>query len=75
MLGDHIDWRFQSEQYLENFVSEMIEPLSNLRQLARQHYLNNQVCDLLAIDREGQLAIIELKNLEDRGMNQRIEIK
>ena len=72
MLDANTDWKFQSELYLENFVSETIEPLLDLKQLARQYYLNNQVCDLLAIDRKGQLAIVELKNLEDRYIIQQL---
>ncbi|MEO1801137.1 MAG: endonuclease NucS domain-containing protein [Cyanobacteria bacterium J06629_2] len=72
MFDANTDWRFQSEQDLENFVSKTIEPLLNLKQLARQYYLNNQVCDLLAIDQKGQLAIVELKNLEDRYIIQQL---
>lgn len=72
MLDANIDWRFQSELYLENFVSETIEPLLNLKQLARQYYLNNQVCDLLAVAQKQQLAIVELKNMEDRYIIQQL---
>lgn len=72
MLDADIDWEFQNELYLENFVSETIEPLLNLRQLARQYYLNNQVCDLLAVTQECQLVIVELKNMEDRYIIQQL---
>ena len=72
MFDVNTDWRFQNELYLENFVSQTIEPLLNLKQLARQYYLNNQVCDLLAVAQNNQLAIVELKNAEDRYVIQQL---
>ena len=72
MLDANINWRFQSELYLETFISETIESLLNLKQLARQYYLNNQVCDLLAVAQKQQLAIVELKNTEDRYIIQQL---
>lgn len=72
MFEGNTDWKFQSEFYLEDFVSQTIEPLLNLKQLARQYYLNNQVCDLLAVTQERQLTIVELKNIEDRYIIQQL---
>ena len=72
MLDANVDWRFQSELHLETFISETIKPLLNLKQLARQYYLNNQVCDLLAVTQKQQLAIVELKNMEDRYIIQQL---
>ncbi|MGK7953050.1 MAG: hypothetical protein AB4368_30745 [Xenococcaceae cyanobacterium] len=37
-----------------------------------QHYLNNQICDILAIDKKKQLTILELKNIEDRYVIQQL---
>ena len=72
MFKTNGEWRFQSELHLENFVSQTIEPLLNLKQLARQYYLNNQICDLLAVAQNNQLAIVELKNTEDRYIIQQL---
>ena len=72
MFKTNGEWRFQSELHLEMFVCETIEPLLNLKQLARQYYLNNQVCDLLAVAQNNQLAIVELKNTEDRYVIQQL---
>lgn len=38
----------------------------------RQYYLNNQVCDLLAVAQNNQLVIVELKNTEDRYIIQQL---
>lgn len=65
-------WQFQSEAYLETFVWEYLEPLLGLKPLARQQWLNNQVCDILAVAPDRQLVIIELKNTEDRYVVQQL---
>lgn len=72
MLDPNTDWKFQNELFLENFISETLEPLFNLKYLARQHYLSNQVCDILAINQKRQLTILELKNTEDRYIIQQL---
>lgn len=58
-------WQFISEATLEEVVWQNLNAL-NLSPLSRQHYIQNQVCDILATDANRQLIIIELKNSEDR---------
>jgi RecB family endonuclease NucS len=72
MFDANIDWKFQSELFLENFVWETLESLLNLKPLARQLYLSNQICDILTIDEKQQLTIVELKNTEDRYLIQQL---
>lgn len=59
-------WQFPNEQTLEEVVWSHLEILFSLKSLSRQHIIQNQICDLLAVDNRGQLAILELKNGEDR---------
>lgn len=66
LFSSNSHWRFQSELCLEEFVWENLGELLNLTGLARQYYLSNQICDILAVDQKGQLTIIELKNTSDR---------
>lgn len=65
-------WKFQSEQQLEDFVWDNLEPLLGLTPLARQHYSSSQICDILAVDARRQLVVIELKNDEDRYIVQQL---
>ncbi|MEB3342564.1 endonuclease NucS domain-containing protein [Okeania sp.] len=58
-------WEFESEEDLENFVWENLQILLKLNPLKRQYPINREKSDILAISEERQLAIIELKNIED----------
>ena len=40
--------------------------------LKRQYYSNGEICDILALDKEGFLVIIKLKNCEDRYIVQQL---
>lgn len=59
-------WQFPDEQTLEETVWSHLGSLFSLNVLSRQFIIQNQICDLLAIDGRGQLVILELKNVEDR---------
>lgn len=65
-------WQFDSEQTLEAFVDAHLPKLLDLRLLARQFYLDSQICDLLAVSAQKQLVILELKNSEDRYIVQQL---
>ncbi len=60
------NWSFVSEAQLEDFVWSHLEELFGVTPLARQFSVDNQICDILAVDSEKRLTIIELKNSEDR---------
>ncbi|MGD1713400.1 endonuclease NucS domain-containing protein [Dapis sp. BLCC M172] len=73
MLKKNADkWEFESEEDLENFVWENLQILFNLKPLKRQYPINAEKSDILAISEERQLAIIELKNIEDRYVVQQL---
>lgn len=57
--------KFVNEASLEEFVWQHLKFLG-LAPLARQYYLQNQICDILALDNTQQIVIIELKNEVDR---------
>jgi RecB family endonuclease NucS len=59
-------WQFIDESELETFVWDNLEELFPLKPLARQLSIKGEICDILAIGENNQLAIIELKNTEDR---------
>jgi hypothetical protein len=65
-------WQFDSEQNLEGFVYAHLLALFDLSPLARQFYLDLQVCDILAVNSQKQLVILELKNTEDRYIVQQL---
>lgn len=65
-------WQFDSELSLETFVHAHLAPLLDLKPIARQFYLDFQVCDLLALTPDKQLVILELKNGEDRYIVQQL---
>lgn len=66
------DWAFKSEFDLEEFVWANLEPLFNLKPLARQHSIQGQFCDILATTPDQQLVVLELKNVEDRYVVQQL---
>lgn len=59
-------WKFIDESELETFVWDNLEEILELKPLTRQLSIKGEVCDILAIGENNQLAIIELKNREDR---------
>ncbi|MDJ0552965.1 MAG: endonuclease NucS [Microcoleaceae cyanobacterium MO_207.B10] len=65
-------WEFVSEEILEDFIYENLEKLLGLNVLDRQYIVNNQRCDILAVDSHQKLVILELKNVEDRGIIQEL---
>lgn len=65
-------WQFENEALLENFLQHHLEPLLGLKVLGQQHVIHGQICDLIAIAPTGQLAILELKNQEDRYIVQQL---
>lgn len=66
------NWNFQTEAELEEFVWTNLEALFNLLPLKRQHHVNGQYCDIVAVSRDNQLVVIELKNQEDRYVVQQL---
>ena len=66
------DWAFKTEFDLEEFIWANLEPLFNLKPLARQYVIQGQICDILAITPEQQLVVLELKNVEDRYVVQQL---
>jgi hypothetical protein len=66
------NWQFQNEAALEDFVWKHLELLLDITPLARQFWVNNQVCDILAVAPNQQLTIVELKNGEDRYIIQQL---
>ncbi|NEQ77228.1 MAG: DUF91 domain-containing protein [Okeania sp. SIO2C9] len=65
-------WEFVSEEILEDFLYENLEKLLGLNVLDRQYIVNNQRCDILAVDSHKNLVILELKNVEDKGIVQQL---
>ncbi|BDI18229.1 hypothetical protein ANSO36C_40310 [Nostoc cf. commune SO-36] len=59
-------WKFIDESELETFVWDNLEEIFELKPLTRQLSIKGEVCDILAIGKNNQLVIIELKNTEDR---------
>lgn len=65
-------WKFVSEAALEEFVWANLGGLFELTPLKQQYYCNSEVCDILALSRDKQLTVIELKNCEDRYIVQQL---
>ncbi|MEB3267221.1 MAG: endonuclease NucS domain-containing protein [Leptolyngbya sp.] len=65
-------WQFKSETALEDFVWDHLEALFGYEPLRRQHHVEGNYCDILAIAPTRQLVIIELKNAEDRYVVQQL---
>jgi RecB family endonuclease NucS len=65
-------WTFSTEESLEDFVWSHLPRLFSLQPLKRQLGVRGEFCDILAVDEDGQLTIIELKNCEDRYVVQQL---
>jgi len=65
-------WQFESERDLENFVWSNLEKLFGYTPLKRQHQVNGQYCDIIAVGKSQQLVVLELKNSEDRYIVQQL---
>lgn len=65
-------WEFVSEAALEKFVWTNLLELFGVNPLKQQYITNGEICDILAIDQEGGLVILELKNTEDRYLIQQL---
>lgn len=65
-------WEFSSELALEDFIWERLENLLKLKPFQRQYAVMGEICDILALTSERQLAILELKNTEDRYIIQQL---
>ncbi len=66
------DWQFTSENNLEDFVWSQLNQLFELSPLKRQYSIFDNICDILATDKDGRLVIIELKNAVDRHIVQQL---
>ncbi len=65
-------WWFQTEADLEEFLWLRGEAIFGWRWLARQLAIDGQFCDLLAVDRDGALVVVELKNEEEKYIVQQL---
>jgi hypothetical protein len=65
-------WEFENEALLEDCLQQHLRSLLGLTVIAQQYGINGQVCDLVARSETGQLAILELKNQEDRYVVQQL---
>ena len=65
-------WEFDSEAALEDFLWDNLENLFGLTPLKRQYNANEQFCDILGTSKQKQLALLELKNSEDRYVVQQL---
>jgi RecB family endonuclease NucS len=65
-------WEFATEIALEKFVWENLSNIFGLIPLKRQYSINGERCDIIATSHEGQLVILELKNIQDRGVVQQL---
>lgn len=63
---------FANEGVLENFIWDNLENLMKLKPLRRQHHVDGNYCDILAMGDNSQLIVIELKNTEDRYVIQQL---
>ncbi|MDY7002850.1 MAG: endonuclease NucS [Cyanobacteriota bacterium] len=72
LIKSGLGWEFVSEEILEDFLYEHLEILLDLKVLDRQYIVNSQRCDILAVDNQEKLVVLELKNVEDRGVVQQL---
>ncbi|MDL5050448.1 endonuclease NucS [Oscillatoria amoena NRMC-F 0135] len=66
------NWEFSSEFAFEDFIWDHLEQLMSLTPFSRQYAALGEICDILAVNREQQLHILELKNTEDRYIVQQL---
>jgi RecB family endonuclease NucS len=66
------NWQFASENNLEDFVWSKLYSLFGLSPLKRQYTVYGDICDILALDENSRLVILELKNVEDRYIVQKL---
>ncbi len=59
-------WFCENEAVLEDLLWRNLSHFFDLVPLKRQVSVDGQICDILALGKEGQLAILELKNIQDR---------
>lgn len=67
-----LSWEFETEEALEDFLFSHLYEILGWTVIKRQYIVNGQRCDLLATDKTGRLVVIELKNVEDRGIVQQL---
>ncbi len=72
LIQTNSGWKFESEESLEDFIEKHLEQLLGLKVVARQYSVNDQRCDIIAVDSQKNLFIIELKNTEDRYIIQQL---
>lgn len=65
-------FEFENETVLEDFVWHNLDQLLGLAPLQRQYHVQGQYCDILGVGKNDSLAIIELKNSEDRYLIQKL---
>ncbi len=65
-------WEFASEEALEDFVEVHLQSLLALTIIKRQFTVNEQRCDIIAVDENKRLVVLELKNGEDRYVVQQL---
>ena len=65
-------WEFVSEEAVEDFVEAHLESLLGLTVIKRQFTINEQRCDIIAVDENKGLVVLELKNGEDRYVVQQL---
>ena len=59
-------WFCENEAVLEDLLWRNLSHFFDLVPLKRQFSVDGQICDILALGKDGQLAILELKNIQDR---------
>ena len=65
-------WEFVSEAALEKFIWENLQELFGIYPLRQQYVCQGEISDILAVDNEGRLLVLELKNVEDRYLIQQL---
>src|SRR4028119_295208 len=65
-------WEFANEEALEDFVEVHLQGLLGLTVIKRQFTVNEQRCDIIAVDENKRLVVLELKNGEDRYVVQQL---
>lgn len=65
-------WEFANEEALEDFVEVHLQSLLGLTVIKWQFTVNEQRCDIIAVDENKRLVVLELKNGEDRYVVQQL---